>query len=81
MSNNRISLNYEKRGSGRKATWYITGTWPYTVDGEGPYHEYGPYDTKEEAKEVIAAIKRTMEEILHEGLDQGQLALEFERVM
>lgn len=61
-------LNYTRRPDG----WWITGTWPYAVDGHGPYEEYGPYRTKEEVLEAMRAVARTMQTIIDEGLHVGQ---------
>lgn len=61
-------LNYQRRADG----WWITGTWPYYVDGHGPYEEYGPYRTKEEVAEAMRAVARTMQTIIDEGLCVGQ---------
>ncbi len=42
----------------RRDGWWITGTEPYYADGEGPFTEYGPYETKQEAESAMRAVTR-----------------------
>ena len=39
-------------------SWWVSDVEPYSVDGEGPYTEYGPYDTKKEAEAVLRGVER-----------------------
>jgi hypothetical protein len=61
-------LNFERRGK----QWYITQTWPYTIDCGESCNEYGPYQTKDELLEAMRSVARTMKEIVEDGLHVGQ---------
>lgn len=57
--------------------WWVTGLPAYFVDGEGPYTEVGPYDTRAEASETRDRLVETFRDpILARWADAGQAALD-----
>ena len=41
----------------RDGKWWIEGADPYHIDGDGPYTDYGPYDTKSLAADDLRGLR------------------------
>ena len=38
--------------------WWIEGADPYRIDGDGPFADYGPYDTRARAIDDLRGLRR-----------------------